>query len=291
MTFHLALALALSGAEVFPTVHRHPGGEQDVLANAYLIELESGVIAVDATMTVAESAKLRKELLSLRKPLLAVLITHGHPDHYGGVTGLVAGENVPVIASREVDRIIRRDDEAKGRALKAAGIPWVERRTFPSRTLADGESVAFGSVRFTVHDAGPGESHADSYWTMEGASKGAFIGDLAMNHVHGFLADGHSGAWLKKLDGIKSSLRTAGTIYPGHGEPGGLELLDWTKAYLEAYRRNVRDLARGQPSLSAEQEAELSRRMAVFLPENRVPQFVIRSADAVAAELARSRGH
>src|SRR5215475_2171639 len=74
-------------------VHRHIGGENDVLANAYLVETEKGVVAVDATMTVAESARLRAELLAIRKPLLAVLITHGHPDHYGGVG---AGEAEPV---------------------------------------------------------------------------------------------------------------------------------------------------------------------------------------------------
>src|SRR5262245_56464215 len=103
-------------ASDLPVIHCHVGGDSDVLANAYLIETDTGVIAVDATMTVAESEKLRAQLESLRKPLLAVLITHGHPDHYGGITGLVKNDKVPIVSTQEVDRIIRRDDAGKGQA-------------------------------------------------------------------------------------------------------------------------------------------------------------------------------
>jgi glyoxylase-like metal-dependent hydrolase (beta-lactamase superfamily II) len=277
-------------AQTYPVVHRHASGETDVLANAYLIETKTGVVAVDTTMTASESARLRADLMTIHKPLLAVLITHGHPDHYGGDTGPIAGDKAPVIATESVDKVIRRDDQAKGEALKRAGIVWAERRTFPSRTIENGESITFDGVRFTVYDAGPGESDADSFWIVESTRKAAaFVGDLAINNVHGFLSDGHSGIWLEKLDSLKSQLQGLGviTVYPGHGEPGGLDMLDWTKRYVEAFRETVRELAGGHESLTTEQKTELSRRMAVFLPENKLPQFVTRSADPVAAELAR----
>lgn len=291
LVFISVMAAASFGSE-FPIIHRHAGGEQDVLANAYLIETERGVIAVDATMTIAESERLRAELEALHKPLLAVLITHGHPDHYGGVTGLVKNDNIPIVSSQEVDRIIRRDDAAKGQALKAAGIQWAETRTFPNVTLKSGKHVTYGGLRFTVYDAGEGESHADSYWVMDGPQRVAFVGDLAVNHVHAFLADGHSEAWLRKLPGLKAKLQTLGVekVYPGHGDPGGLELFDWTQKYIERYRTTVNELAAGQPRLTPEQKVELSRRMALFMPENRVPQFVTRSADPVAAELVKEAG-
>jgi len=285
----ISLGIHAAHPQTFPIVHRHVGGENDVLANAYLIETERGVIAVDATMTLAESARLREDLLALRKPLLAVLVTHGHPDHYGGVTGLVANDKVPVIATRAVDQVIRRDDQAKGEALKRAGIVWAEKRMFPNQTIDTSQSVTFDGLRFTAYDAGPGESHADSFWLMEASPPAAFVGDMAVNHVHGFLSDGHSGAWLKKLDPLKSKLQALGvtTVYPGHGEPGGIDILGWTKSYLETFRKTVLDLAGGHKSLSPEEKTELSRRMALFLPENKLPQFVTRSADPVAAELAK----
>jgi glyoxylase-like metal-dependent hydrolase (beta-lactamase superfamily II) len=274
-----------------PVVHRHASGGGDAFVNAYLVETAHGVVAVDATMTVAESARLRSDLLSLHKPLLAVLITHGHPDHYGGVTGLLASDAVPVIATRTVDAIIRRDDRAKDEALKRAGVVWAQPRTFPNRLVDSGQSVAFDGVRFTPYDAGPGESHADCVWLLESPVKAAFVGDLAINHVHAFLADGHSADWLKKLGPFKQQLQDLGVaiVYTGHGEPGGLDMFDWTRHYIDTFRHNVRELAAGQPSLSLEQKTELSRRMAAFLPEDVLAQFVTRGADVVAAELVAGR--
>src|SRR5215471_714831 len=90
-----------------PRVHRHASGENGIFANAYLVELPSGVVAVDATLTETDSKALRAKIESLGKPFLAVLITHGHPDHYNGVTNLVARDNVPVAATAGVDRVIR----------------------------------------------------------------------------------------------------------------------------------------------------------------------------------------
>ena len=47
------------------------------------------------------SRALRAQVESLQKPLLAVLVTHAHPDHYGGVVELVGGDDLPVIAPLE----------------------------------------------------------------------------------------------------------------------------------------------------------------------------------------------
>src|SRR4030095_5445035 len=92
-----ALLVALFGAtapaERFPVVHRHVGGDSDVLANAYLVERPDGVVggggdvlakayrvepqngvaAVDGTMRVAEGGRRRADLFDLHKPLLAIL--------------------------------------------------------------------------------------------------------------------------------------------------------------------------------------------------------------------------
>jgi glyoxylase-like metal-dependent hydrolase (beta-lactamase superfamily II) len=41
------------------------------------------------------------------------LITHAHPDHYGGSVELVGSDEIPIIAAEGVDAVIRRDDELK----------------------------------------------------------------------------------------------------------------------------------------------------------------------------------
>src|SRR5262245_43687415 len=145
-------------------VHTYASGESGIRANAYLIETSTGVVAVDATLTASDANNLRALLGSLKRPLLAVLITHGHPDHYNGVTQLIAGAEVPIIATAGVDRVIRDWDAKKEEQWKPVfGDEWPTKRTFPSHIAQNGESFVFGDLNFTVHDLGPGESHHDSY--------------------------------------------------------------------------------------------------------------------------------
>lgn len=46
---------------------------------------------------MSDAHALRAAFDRLHKPLLAVPLTHGHPDHYNGVSALLAGQGeVPV---------------------------------------------------------------------------------------------------------------------------------------------------------------------------------------------------
>src|SRR5712691_6382210 len=94
-------------------VHIYRSGETGLYVNSYLVEGGEGVVAVDAPLLLSDGHAFRARLEALRKPLLGVLITHPHPDHYNTVTELLAGAEVPVIALAEVEREIREKDDAK----------------------------------------------------------------------------------------------------------------------------------------------------------------------------------
>ena len=282
-----ALVLAASGPLTAAEVHRHASPASGIFANAYLVETAHGVVAVDAPLTETDSKALRAMLTGLRKPLLAVLLTHGHPDHYNGVTNLVSGDRVPVVATAGVDRTIRDGDAAKERQWKPTfGDEWPAHRTFPSRIVRDRESLTFDGATFTVHDLGPGESHSDSIWVMSGASPAAFIGDVVLNRVHAYVSDGHTAQWLRNLDRVGTLVKGI-PVYPGHGDHGTAEMLDWQREYLGRYRKEVAALAKGRTSLTDAEKGTLTTLMKEQLPSDRLEFLIGLGADAVALELSR----
>jgi glyoxylase-like metal-dependent hydrolase (beta-lactamase superfamily II) len=274
-----------------PVVHRLAAEAAGIFANAYIVETDRGVVVIDGRLLTSDGKAVRARIEASKKPLLAVLVTHGHPDHYNGITEIVSGANVPIVATAGVDEVIRANDAAKEKQWSGTfGAEWPARRTFPNRIVKDGQSVTFGGLTFTVHDLGPGESHFDSYWTTElGGGRIAFIGDAVLHGVHAYLTDGHSARWLANLERLRRELAGARMLYPGHGEPGGLELLDWQKNYLERYRAEVKALAKGQALLSEDQKKELVARMKTVLPNDKLEFLIPLGADPVASELAAGK--
>ena len=279
---------AAAKPEPGPEVHRLAAEAPGIFANSYLVETSTGVVVIDGRLLTSDGKAVRAAIEATGKPLRAVLVTHGHPDHYNGITEILGGQDLPVVSTAAVDTVIREHDAAKEKQwAETFGPEWPRRRTFPNRIVKDGESVTFDNVRFTVHDLGPGESHADSYWTAEiGGAKVAFIGDAVLHGVHAYVTDGHTTQWLANLARLRRDLKGFRTLYPGHGEPGGLALLDWQQGYLQEYRAAVKQLSNGAPRLSDAQKKELVARMKTVLPSDKLEFLIPLGADPVAAELA-----
>ncbi|HLZ60522.1 MAG TPA: MBL fold metallo-hydrolase [Ktedonosporobacter sp.] len=270
------------------TIHTHTSGEQGIFANAYLIETESGVVAVDGTLTLSEARAFRARLETLEKPLLAVLVTHAHPDHVAGITVLVQGKEVPIVALASVKQLMERTEQAKhaqwGPVYRDE---WIRTWTYPTVLVKDGETVTFGGLGFQVYDLGPGgDCDANAIWVVDTHPKVAFVGDLIFHGMHSYVADDHLLRWLVNLERARRLLQGVQTLYLGHGEAGGIELLNGQRAYLLAYCEAIMALAGGQPVLSEQAKEELVRRMQQLYPDAGLAFMISLGADAVAAELA-----
>jgi glyoxylase-like metal-dependent hydrolase (beta-lactamase superfamily II) len=270
-------------------VHTYRAAETGLFVNSYLIEGDEGVLVVDTNLLVSDIEALRARVGALKKPLVGVMVTHAHPDHFNGVLGLVKDREVPVYAAPSVARVIHEIAEAKRAQWSPTyGEEWPAETYYPNTLVPDGEAIAFEGMTASLHEVGPAESHADSYLLVgpPGGHPVAFIGDLAFNGTHPYTADGHSGAWLAALDVLTDRLAEATALYPGHGDPAGPQVLADQRRYLLYYREIVRRLADGEPALSAAAKQELDRCLQVYLPGAPLTWMVGLGADAVAAELA-----
>lgn len=264
-------------------IHRHSTGPQGAFVNAYLVETSEGIVAVDGTLTVADGRALRAQLESLGKPLLAVLVTHAHPDHYGGIVELVAGDEALVIATGGVDEVIRRDDAVKEEILRPMfGEEWPRERIFPNRTVSDGETVEFGGARFTVLDLGPGESPHDSTWFLGDERQKVFLGDQVYDRKHAYLADGFFEEWLGNLERLRHELPAEATLHIGHGGPVTPALFGWQREYIETFVDAVRGADWSQPEKARTVVVE---RMTGLLPTDELRFLMELSIEPVAAKL------
>jgi glyoxylase-like metal-dependent hydrolase (beta-lactamase superfamily II) len=271
-----------------PVIHTYRAAETGLFVNSYLVEGESGVVVVDTNLLVSDIEALRARLKALKKPLRAIFVTHAHPDHFNGVAALVRDGEVPVYAAPSVARVIAEIADAKRTQWRPVyGAEWPAGTCYPNSPLADGDSVRFDELTFTVREIGPAESHADSYimLTADGVAPVAFTGDLAFHGTHPYTADGHTASWLAALDLLEPELARVRSLYPGHGDPATPGLLGQQRRYLLYYREVIARLSDGQPRLTDTAKAELNAAMQAFLPGAPLTWMIDLGADAVAAEL------
>ncbi len=269
-----------------PTVHTYRSGESGLFVNSYLVEGEDGIVAIDAPLLLSDGRAFRARLEALRKPLLGVLITHPHPDHYNTVTQLLVDAEIPVIALADVDREIREHDDAKRAQWGPLfGDEWPESATFPNRVVASDSVVELGDLRFTAWDAGPAESASETVWLLDDGSQ-AFVGDLAFNGTHAYLADGHTTAWLEALERAEAELGGVRQIYVGHGLPTAPGVFAEQRRYLLMVREAIARIAEGRPELTEQESAQVADLMHRFLPDAPLGWLVNVGASAVAGELA-----
>ena len=270
-----------------PTIHRFPAQHEGAFVNAYLVETDSGVVAVDSLLTVSESRAMRQALVRLGKPLLAVLLTHSHPDHYGGLANLVAGDDVPIVAPQGVIDTIVRDDPVKEGILRPMfGDEWAVDRTFPNTPIKDGERLAFDGATFTVIDLGPSESPHDSPWILGEDERTVFLGDQVYDHKHCYLADGFHEQWLANIELLRARFPSDVVFHIGHGGPVGADEFDWQRRYIETFLDAVASADWSSPEQA---HAAVVARMTDYLPTDELKFLMELSIEPIAAQLGLAK--
>ena len=176
--------------------------------NCYVVRAERGAPDAVVVDPGGDAAQLRLELAGMGASCAAILVTHGHFDHVGGVGDLAEGTGAPVyMPEGERERLERYPE------LAPAGAPG---RAWPvDHLLHGGETLDLAGISFECV-AIPGHSPAHVAFHAAGC---LFSGDLLFAGSVGRV-DLPGADW----DTLLASVRTLAErypedtiVYPGHG--------------------------------------------------------------------------
>lgn len=263
-------------AEDLPiAVHTFASPDPDSV-NTHAIQTADGLFLVGAQRVHSQAERAIVRLRRLGQPVVGILISVPHTDHFGGLPMFRAAfPQARVYASAATIESMRTDSQGyiAGRK-KALGddFPSLDdvQRTLPDAVVRDGERLDIGGVRMDVLDL-PGNNAPANTLLHLPEHAALFSSEVVENGVTAFLRDADLNAWLSQLDALRTRLLPGlRVIYPAHGSPAAPAEAAFTLQgdYLTAFR----DLVHGELGAGGELGAEARGRVADEM-ERRYPDF------------------
>lgn len=264
--------------------------------NTYWIRAPGGLIVLDSGRSLSDARKALQLIRREGRPVVAILVTHAHPDHVGGL-GIIqdAFPGTPIYASERDRRTIQTDPQGFFRLTREVlGNDYANPVRPPNRIVRPGQTLRLGGIAIGTAPFGPGEAPSQTLYYLP-ASRTLFAGDVVDNGATPFLLDGRSCGWLQDIARLRRRFPRASVLYPGHGHTGrAAELIDAQERYITRFRRQVRRRIAHESDGGAKITAT-ERRAVVAATERAYPgnlsvestllDLLDRNVDAIAREL------
>lgn len=222
----------------------------DLFENAFLIQSGKNFVLIDALGSETAAKEISEAVKG--KKLTTIFITHGHPDHFLGLSTILQDHPVAQIytgAAGVKKDIINYVNDASSKGLmerhpdmklksdkNPGGFDYEKIKILAATKLdlGEGHSLIIENI-----DEGTESRHHTILYSNQLSS--LFAGDLLYNKVFNWLGPGiepsHIDNWIRKLHELKSKFNNEGVvIYPGHGEKSNRNLFDTNIQYLSTFR-------------------------------------------------------
>jgi glyoxylase-like metal-dependent hydrolase (beta-lactamase superfamily II) len=204
--------------------------------NNIIIEMKDYLIVVDANFPSGARAALADAKRVSSKPVKYVFDTHHHGDHaYGNAIWTQNGATT--LAYKGVAEEMKRYEPKRWQAaskerkdVAAMNQPTVEppRKTFDKSPFVLEDA---GGRRVEFHFFGWAHTRGDGFVYLPNESV-LCTGDAVTNGPYNYMADGNIGNWPNVVRAAKKLKPKY--VLPGHGEPGGPEVLDGEERFMTA---------------------------------------------------------
>lgn len=239
--------------------------EPGAWSNSYLITGDTEAILFDVFMLHSDAKQIADGIGRSGKTLKTVMISHGHPDHFMGLDVITDRfPNVKVVSSQNVVTDIATDGPWMFSMLQGKLGPEGPTRLVIPQPLVE-PALMIDEAKLEIIEFGEGESkHIAALHIPQ--LQALLTADLVYNQAHLYLQERHLESWLVRLDELESLAkgRAVKTFHPGHGKPGGLELIEQTRLYLRDFAEAVKSR---DPRI-------VEQRMLAKYPDYHVKQFL-----------------
>ena len=185
-----------------------------VPCNGMIVINKNEAAIFDTPANDSSTSELIQYLSStLHVKIKAIVPTHFHEDCVAGIEKFIQ-KNIPVIAHDQTIDLLKTTGKSYSK-------PFVAFNKNHKIKLADKK------VYLEYHGQGHTKDNVVAYFPVDEALFGGCL-IKEMNASKGYLGDANLSAWpttVKKLKAKHSKLRI---VIPGHGDGGGIELLDYT---------------------------------------------------------------
>ncbi len=228
------------------------GGESAFNVTSTIVSGERDAVVIDGQFTRTDAERLAETIKASGKNLTAVYITHGHPDHYWGLTTLRAAfPQARFVTAPEVIGVIEETLAAKvaqWKPLYGDEVPDEPLRPEP----LDRDVIDLEGHELQIIHLGQGDVH-DSTVVWIPSLRSLAVGDVAYNSTHVWLAEANADQrkeWIANLE--KLAAMDPVTVVAGHkvheaDDNAKRVPLDQTRDYAVAF-----DAAVGQSSSKEE---------------------------------------
>jgi glyoxylase-like metal-dependent hydrolase (beta-lactamase superfamily II) len=212
-------------------VHMFKQGAAGGHANCYWFDTPAGPVVVDTPLTTSEAKKLAAELARPYR----IYITAAHPERFAGI-GVLRQPDVPVYTSPAIATEIKNHGDTRlMRAASGGDVPSHVDPPSPAIEERTRDMIA-DQIEIELIPLGPAESEASLAVYLPKTGE-LIAGDVIAGGEHVDLTWGRSVVWQDRIAELKAL--EPKLVYPGHGTPGGAELLDQTLAYLKFFHDTV----------------------------------------------------
>lgn len=185
-----------------------------VECNGMLVVNENEAMVFDTPTDTKSSLELINFLKDeLNTTITAIVPTHFHEDCVGGIKEFEK-QHIPIYASKRTAVLVKENGQDFPKAMT----------TFDSYlTLAIGDKKVYAEYFGEGHT----KDNVIGYFPESNAIfGGCLIKSLGANK--GYLGDANTDQWAGTVQQIKLKYPNAEIVIPGHGKPGGTELLEYT---------------------------------------------------------------